>query len=86
MHGSAQQPAQPVGAGLSPLGQWPGISDLSSDLYSLGLVSSYMDNVMSEVLGQKPQGPRNNTWPNRDQSEGVFGMLGEILPFDPAGM
>lgn len=45
-----------------------------------------MDNVMSEVLGQKPQGPRNNTWPNRDQSEGVFGMLGEILPFDPAGM
>lgn len=45
-----------------------------------------MDNVMSEVLGQKPQGPRNNTWPNRDQSDGVFGMLGEILPFDPAGM
>lgn len=86
VHGSAQQPAQPVGAGLSPLGQWPGISDLSSDLYSLGLVSSYMDNVMSEVLGQKPQGPRNNTWPNRDQSDGVFGMLGEILPFDPAGM
>ncbi|XP_064437752.1 granule associated Rac and RHOG effector protein 1 isoform X2 [Mirounga angustirostris] len=84
LHGSAQQPAQPVGAGLSPLGQWPGISDLSSDLYSLGLVSSYMDNVMSEVLGQKPQGPRNNTWPNRDQSDGVFGMLGEILPFDPA--
>ncbi|XP_034879378.1 uncharacterized protein KIAA0355 homolog isoform X2 [Mirounga leonina] len=84
LHGSAQQPAQPVGAGLSPLGQWPGISDLSSDLYSLGLVSSYMDNVMSEVLGQKPQGPRNNTWPNRDQNDGVFGMLGEILPFDPA--
>ncbi|XP_006887907.1 PREDICTED: uncharacterized protein KIAA0355 homolog [Elephantulus edwardii] len=84
VHGSSQQPAQPVGAGLSPLGQWPGISDLSSDLYSLGLVSSYMDNVMSEVLGQKPQGPRNNTWPNRDQSDGVFGMLGEILPFDPA--
>ncbi|XP_054529254.1 granule associated Rac and RHOG effector protein 1 isoform X3 [Pan troglodytes] len=84
VHGSSQQPAQAVGAGLSPLGQWPGISDLSSDLYSLGLVSSYMDNVMSEVLGQKPQGPRNNTWPNRDQSDGVFGMLGEILPFDPA--
>lgn len=73
-----------MAAGLSPLGQWPGISDLSSDLYSLGLVSSYMDNMMSEVLGQKPQGPRNNTWPNRDQSDGVFGMLGEILPFDPA--
>ncbi|XP_078215133.1 granule associated Rac and RHOG effector protein 1 isoform X5 [Callithrix jacchus] len=82
--GSSQQPVQTVGASLSPLGQWPGISDLSSDLYSLGLVSSYMDNVMSEVLGQKPQGPRNNTWPNRDQSDGVFGMLGEILPFDPA--
>lgn len=60
-------------------------SDLSSDLYSLGLVNSYMDNVMSEVLGQKPQGPRNNTWPNRDQSDGIFGMLGEFLPFDPAG-
>uniref|UniRef100_A0A8C2VX67 Granule associated Rac and RHOG effector 1 n=1 Tax=Chinchilla lanigera TaxID=34839 RepID=A0A8C2VX67_CHILA len=84
VHGSAQQPAQPMGPGLSPLAQWPGITDLSSDLYSLGLVSSYMDNVMSEVLGQKPQGPRNNTWPNRDQSDGVFGMLGEILPFDPA--
>lgn len=84
--GSSQQPAQPVGAGLSPLGQWPGISDLSSDLYSLGLVSSCLDDVMSEVLGQKAQGPRNNTWPNRDQSDGVFGMLGEILPFDPAGM
>lgn len=84
VHGSPQQPSQPLGGGLSPLGQWPGISDLSSDLYSLGLVSSYMDNVMSEVLGQKPQGPRNNTWPNRDQSDGVFGMLGEILPFDPA--
>ncbi|XP_005368492.1 uncharacterized protein KIAA0355 homolog [Microtus ochrogaster] len=84
VHGSSQQPAPPMAAGLSPLGQWPGISDLSSDLYSLGLVSSYMDNVMSEVLGQKPQGPRNNTWPNRDQSDGVFGMLGEILPFDPA--
>ncbi|XP_059133494.1 granule associated Rac and RHOG effector protein 1 [Peromyscus eremicus] len=84
VHGSSQQPAPPMAAGLSPLGQWPGISDLSSDLYSLGLVSSYMDNMMSEVLGQKPQGPRNNTWPNRDQSDGVFGMLGEILPFDPA--
>ncbi|KFO30024.1 Putative protein KIAA0355 [Fukomys damarensis] len=84
VHGSATQPAQPMGASLSPLAQWPGISDLSSDLYSLGLVSSYMDNVMSEVLGQKPQGPRNNTWPNRDQGDGVFGMLGEILPFDPA--
>lgn len=83
-HGSSQHPSQPMAAGLSPLGQWPGISDLSSDLYSLGLVSSYMDNMMSEVLGQKPQGPRNNTWPNRDQSDGVFGMLGEILPFDPA--
>lgn len=35
VHSSAQQPAQPVGAGLSPLVQWPGISDLSSDLYSL---------------------------------------------------
>ncbi|XP_075393767.1 granule associated Rac and RHOG effector protein 1 isoform X1 [Tenrec ecaudatus] len=81
---SSSQPAQAVGTGLPPLGQWPGISDLSSDLYSLGLVSSYMDNVMSEVLGQKPQGPRNNTWPNRDQNDGVFGMLGEILPFDPA--
>lgn len=84
VHGSSQHPSQPMAAGLSPLGQWPGISDLSSDLYSLGLVSSYMDNMMSEVLGQKPQGPRNNTWPNRDQSDGVFGMLGEILPFDPA--
>uniref|UniRef100_A0A8C0WGB6 DUF4745 domain-containing protein n=1 Tax=Castor canadensis TaxID=51338 RepID=A0A8C0WGB6_CASCN len=83
-HGSSQPPAQPVGAGLAPLGQWPGMPDLSSDLYSLGLVSSYMDNVMSEVLGQKPQGPRNNTWPNRDQSDGAFGMLGDGLPFDPA--
>ncbi|XP_074149304.1 granule associated Rac and RHOG effector protein 1 [Sminthopsis crassicaudata] len=83
---SSQQPTQAIGSGLSPLGQWnsPGLSDLSPDLYSLGLVSSYMDNMVSEVLGQKPQGPRNNTWPNRDQSEGVFGMLGEILPFDPA--
>ncbi|XP_065518173.1 granule associated Rac and RHOG effector protein 1 isoform X2 [Lathamus discolor] len=83
---SSQQPAQAVGAGLSHINQWnnPGFSDLSSDLYSLGLVSSYMDNMMSEMLGQKPQGPRNNTWPNRDQTDGVFGMLGEILPFDPA--
>uniref|UniRef100_A0A8D0GY64 Granule associated Rac and RHOG effector 1 n=1 Tax=Sphenodon punctatus TaxID=8508 RepID=A0A8D0GY64_SPHPU len=83
---STQQPAQTVGPGLAHISQWnnPGFSDLSSDLYSLGLVSSYMDNMMSEMLGQKPQGPRNNTWPNRDQSEGVFGMLGEILPFDPA--
>lgn len=40
---------------------------------------------MSEMLGQKPQGPRNNTWPNRDQNEGVFGVLGDTLPFDPAG-
>nr|XP_009943703.1 PREDICTED: LOW QUALITY PROTEIN: uncharacterized protein KIAA0355 homolog [Opisthocomus hoazin] len=83
---SSQQPAQAVGAGLAHINQWnnPGFSDLSSDLYSLGLVSSYMDNMMSEMLGQKPQGPRNNTWPNRDQTDGVFGMLGEILPFDPA--
>ncbi|XP_075934173.1 granule associated Rac and RHOG effector protein 1 isoform X2 [Anarhichas minor] len=85
------QPPPPQGppAGLSPLGpigQWgsPGLPDLSSDLYSLGLVSTYMDSVMSEMLGQKPQGPRNNTWPNRDQSEGVFGVLGDTLPFDPA--
>ncbi|KAM6950085.1 granule associated Rac and RHOG effector protein 1 [Lycodopsis pacificus] len=85
------QPPPPQGppAGLSPLGpigQWgsPGLPDLSSDLYSLGLVSTYMDSVMSEMLGQKPQGPRNNTWPNRDQSEGVFGVLGDALPFDPA--
>ncbi|XP_071423305.1 granule associated Rac and RHOG effector protein 1 [Pithys albifrons albifrons] len=83
---SSQQQAQAVGTGLSHINQWnnPGFSDLSSDLYSLGLVSSYMDNMMSEMLGQKPQGPRNNTWPNRDQTDGVFGMLGEILPFDPA--
>ncbi|KAM9510068.1 granule associated Rac and RHOG effector protein 1-like isoform 6-T11 [Guaruba guarouba] len=83
---SLQQPAQVVGAGLSHIHQWnnPVFSDLSSDLYSLGLVSSYMDNMISEMLGQKPQGPRNNTWPNRDQTDGVFGMLGEILPFDPA--
>uniref|UniRef100_A0A8C5MWU8 Granule associated Rac and RHOG effector 1 n=1 Tax=Leptobrachium leishanense TaxID=445787 RepID=A0A8C5MWU8_9ANUR len=86
--GSVQQPVQAVGSGLSlgQMSQWSGqgASDLSSDLYSLGLVSSFVDNVVSEMLGQKPQGPRNNTWPNRDQSEGVFGMLGDILPFDPA--
>ncbi|KAM3876598.1 granule associated Rac and RHOG effector protein 1 [Diretmus argenteus] len=88
--GSGQQPPpQGPPAGLSPLGpigQWssPGLPDLSSDLYSLGLVSTYMDSVMSEMLGQKPQGPRNNTWPNRDQSDGVFGVLGDTLPFDPA--
>uniref|UniRef100_A0A8B9G610 DUF4745 domain-containing protein n=1 Tax=Amazona collaria TaxID=241587 RepID=A0A8B9G610_9PSIT len=83
---SLQQPAQAVGAGLSHIHQWnnPVFSDLNSDLYSLGLVSSYMDNMISEMLGQKPQGPRNNTWPNHDQTDGVFGMLGEILPFDPA--
>ncbi|CAB1339226.1 unnamed protein product, partial [Coregonus sp. 'balchen'] len=88
---SQQPPPQgpPPPAGLSPLGpigQWgsPGLPDLSSDLYSLGLVSTYMDSVMSEMLGQKPQGPRNNTWPNRDQNEGVFGVLGDTLPFDPA--
>lgn len=85
-----QPPPQGPPAGLSPLGpigQWssPGLPDLSSDLYSLGLVSTYMDSVMSEMLGQKPQGPRNNTWPNRDQSEGMFGVLGDTLPFDPAG-
>lgn len=85
---SSQQPAQTVGPGLSHMHQWSGhtFSDLSSDLYNLGLVNSYMDNVMSEMLGQKPQGPRNNTWPNRDQSDGIFGMLGEFLPFDPAGV
>uniref|UniRef100_A0A8C0GG15 Granule associated Rac and RHOG effector 1 n=1 Tax=Chelonoidis abingdonii TaxID=106734 RepID=A0A8C0GG15_CHEAB len=83
---SSQQSAQAVGAGLSHISHWnnPGFSDLSSDLYSLGLVSSYMDSMVSEMLGQKPQGPRNNTWPNHDQNDGVFGMLGEILPFDPA--
>lgn len=85
-----QPPPQGPPGGLSPLGpigQWgsPGLPDLSSDLYSLGLVSTYMDSVMSEMLGQKPQGPRNNTWPNRDQSEGAFGVLGVSLPFDPAG-
>lgn len=87
---SNQPSSQAVGSGLSPIGQmsqWSGqgVSDLSSDLYSMGLVSSFMDNMMSEMLGQKSQGPRNNTWPNRDQSEGVFGMLGDILSFDPAG-
>uniref|UniRef100_A0ACB8EB18 Uncharacterized protein n=1 Tax=Sphaerodactylus townsendi TaxID=933632 RepID=A0ACB8EB18_9SAUR len=83
---ASQQPAQTVGPGLSHVHQWGShtCNDLSSDLYSLGLVNSYMDNVMSEMLGQKPQGPRNNTWPNRDQSDGIFGMLGEFLPFDPA--
>lgn len=42
---------------------------------------------MSEVLGHKtPSGPRNNTWPNREQSEqGMFGVLGDSMPFDPAG-
>ncbi|XP_044290261.1 granule associated Rac and RHOG effector protein 1 [Varanus komodoensis] len=81
--GSGQQAVNP---GLAHLPQWSGhtFSDLSADLYNLGLVNSYMDNMMSEMLGQKPQGPRNNTWPNRDQSDGIFGMLGEFLPFDPA--
>lgn len=85
--GPNQPPGQTVGPGLSSLPQWGShaFSDLSSDLYSLGLVNSYMDNMMSEMLGQKPQGPRNNTWPNRDQSDGIFGVLGEFLPFDPAG-
>lgn len=98
---SSQQPPQPRApskwpqgplGGLSPIGpltQWPapGLPDLSSDLYSLGLVSTYMDSVMSEMLGHKPpQGPRNNTWPNRDQSEqSLFGVLGDSMPFDPAG-
>ncbi|KAK1785404.1 hypothetical protein P4O66_018779 [Electrophorus voltai] len=84
-------PQGPPG-GLSPMGhvsQWgtAGLQDLSSDLYSLGLVSTYMDSMMAEMLGQKaaPPGPRNNTWPNREQSEqGVFGVLGETMPFDPA--
>lgn len=81
-------PQAPPG-GLSPIGhmtQWT-LPDLSSDLYSLGLVSTYMDSVMSEVLGHKaPPGPRNNTWPNREQSEqGMFGVLGDTMPFDPAG-
>ncbi|XP_077568907.1 si:ch211-79l17.1 [Stigmatopora nigra] len=86
--GSSSQQVPPGGLSpLGPIGQWggsPGMPDLSSDLYSLGLVSTYMDSVMSEVLGQKPQGPRNNTWPNREQSDGVFGVLGDALPFDPA--
>lgn len=85
---SGQQQGPPGGLSpLGPIGQWgsPGLPDLSSDLYSLGLVSTYMDSVMSEMLGQKPQGPRNNTWPNRDQSEGVFSVQGDALPFDPAG-
>lgn len=89
--GTSGQQAPPQGppGGLSPLGpigQWssPGLPDLSSDLYSLGLVSTYMDSVMSEMLGQKPQGPRNNTWPNRDQGDGGFGVLADTLPFDPA--
>ncbi|XP_019722314.1 granule associated Rac and RHOG effector protein 1 [Hippocampus comes] len=84
---SGQQPPPGGLSPLGPIGQWggsPGLPDLSSDLYSLGLVSTYMDSVMSEVLGQKPQGPRNNTWPNREQSDGVFGVLGDALPFDPA--
>ncbi|XP_051920248.1 granule associated Rac and RHOG effector protein 1-like [Hippocampus zosterae] len=84
---SGQQPPPGGLSPLGPIGQWggsPGLPDLSSDLYSLGLVSTYMDSVMSEVLGQKPQGPRNNTWPNREQSDGVFGVLGDVLPFDPA--
>ncbi|XP_077419490.1 granule associated Rac and RHOG effector protein 1 [Vanacampus margaritifer] len=84
---SSQQPPPGGLSPLGPIGQWggsPGLPDLSSDLYSLGLVSTYMDSVMSEVLGQKPQGPRNNTWPNREQSDGVFGVLGDALPFDPA--
>ncbi|KAM8946932.1 granule associated Rac and RHOG effector protein 1 isoform 2-T2 [Pelodytes ibericus] len=88
LNSSTPQPTQAVGSGLPlcQMSQWSGqgVSDLSPDLYSLGLVSSFMDNMMSEMLGQKPQGPRNNTWPNHDQSEGVFGMLGDILPFDPA--
>ncbi|XP_051953386.1 granule associated Rac and RHOG effector protein 1-like [Xyrauchen texanus] len=88
--GPSKWPQGPL-AGLSPIGpmsQWaaPGLPDFSSDLYSLGLVSTYMDSVMSEMLGHKPpQGPRNNTWPNRDQSEqSLFGVLGESMPFDPA--
>ncbi|KAF3832297.1 hypothetical protein F7725_025962 [Dissostichus mawsoni] len=72
--GSAnQQPPPPQQGPQEASPPWwgsPALPDLSSDLYSLGLVSTYMDSVMSEMLGQKPQGPRNNTWPNRDQSEG----------------
>uniref|UniRef100_UPI00398E645C granule associated Rac and RHOG effector protein 1 isoform X2 n=1 Tax=Pristiophorus japonicus TaxID=55135 RepID=UPI00398E645C len=91
---SSQQTSHSPGAGLSPIGsmsQWNNPtthSDLSSDLYSLGLVGNYMDsimdNVMSDMLGPKVANTRNNTWPNRVQSDGVFGMLGDILPFDPA--
>ncbi|GCC20141.1 hypothetical protein chiPu_0018764 [Chiloscyllium punctatum] len=91
---SSQQSSQSPVSGLSPIGsvsQWSNIavhSDLSSDLYSLGLVGNYMDNimdnVMSDMLGPKVANTRNNTWPNRVQSDGVFGMLGDILPFDPA--
>ncbi|XP_035275633.1 granule associated Rac and RHOG effector protein 1-like [Anguilla anguilla] len=86
---SSAPPQAPPPSGLSPigqLGQWgaPGLPNLSSDLYSLGLVSTYMDSVVSEMLGHKPHGPRNNTWPNRDQSEGSYGSLGDTLPFDPA--
>ncbi|XP_048461718.1 granule associated Rac and RHOG effector protein 1 isoform X4 [Rhincodon typus] len=91
---TSQQTSQSPGSGLSPIGsmsQWSNIavhSDLSSDLYSLGLVGNYMDNimdnVMSDMLGPKVANTRNNTWPNRVQSDGVFGMLGDILPFDPA--
>uniref|UniRef100_A0AAV2LPT4 Uncharacterized protein n=1 Tax=Knipowitschia caucasica TaxID=637954 RepID=A0AAV2LPT4_KNICA len=86
---SGQQPTTQPPPSLSPLGpigQWGshGLPDLSSDLYSLGLVSTYMDSVMNEMLGQKLQGPRNNTWPNRDQGDGSFGVLGDNLPFDPA--
>lgn len=86
---ASSAPSQaPPPSGLSPIGQWgaPCLPTLSSDLYSLGLVSTYMDSVMSEMLGHKPQGPRNNTWPNRDQSDGAtYGSLGDTLPFDPAG-
>ncbi|XP_055504773.1 granule associated Rac and RHOG effector protein 1-like [Leucoraja erinacea] len=91
---SPQQRAQSPGPGLSPIGplsQWnsPGPpSDLGSDLYSLGLVGNYMDsiidNVMSDMLAPKAPNTRNNTWPNRMQSDGVFGMLADVLPFDPA--
>ncbi|XP_023675812.2 granule associated Rac and RHOG effector protein 1-like [Paramormyrops kingsleyae] len=86
---STQHPVQSPPTGISPIGhqgQWggPGLPNLSSDLYSLGLVSSYMDGVISEMLGQKPQSPRNNTWPNLEQSDVGFGALGDALPFDPA--
>ncbi|TRY90156.1 hypothetical protein DNTS_033344 [Danionella cerebrum] len=86
---SSKWPQAPLG-GLSPL--WPptaGLSELSlsSELYSLGLVSNYMDSVMSEMMmGNKaPQAQRNNTWPNREQGEqSGFGLLGDSIPFDPA--